>query len=701
MKPTILLFGLIGALLLTGLVSAEAFNMNKYLFEDEKIDDVTYVSVEIDNIEYRLVYIKEDPIFILKEGNLITDKNEVKDLACDCWKKLYYPSEKEVEELKNYIINFNAGRHEGVQYKAPPLSFSDAEGYCDKVTYMDQEIFPGHKGCIGETECIQLANLMCNMIDPTHQMGCDASVLGKGFHQYSKGKNEMDESYKEIMTLFDGISSSNIAERLNKYESLLDEIEDAGETLVKNSLRLPTGNILECKDCVGFCPEIPLNFEVIEEAREKVKELKLKVVPLKDEDEKVKLISENTEDRIWYSEGKTLYPKYNQKYKELITEQGEIFNWAEETLKTVVNGELAGKYNSAKLLKDDLENQLDTYRFKGEFEQQIHQLKTQLESIEELQNQSLTLAYDNAEEARLKTTNRLIRARWYVDDSNEELVSELNEIGVLYNQYLAGYILPLSDTQYESQEIRFNELADRLDSVISKSPNGRGSLTGVIKTTGRETTKTVYSLIGASMVEDNSLTPVIPALLIVIVNFILIGLSIMVFLSIAKANAHIFRKKIVMTSWVILFILFIGILIIGSIAVYNIMTGTTGIGDYESFEYSLKDTEQINIVIDERGAYTGVITSMDKCADLVKAQLENKNIKEYRFSGTQCASPTGIKSIEECEMEFGLIPTYVFEYNTDTSGYSFQNTYGNDATTFGQIDIFDKCEIGYAIYLEE
>lgn len=700
MKPTILLFGLIGALLLTGLVSAE-FNIDKYLFADESIEDITYVEVEIEGNEYTLVYVDDDPIFILENGKLIENRTQIEELACACWEKLYYPSKEEINELKNYIEEFNAGRHGSVQYKAPALTFSDAEGYCDKTTFMNQEVFPGHLGCIGETECMQLANLYCNLIDPTHQMGCDPYLLGNGFYQYSNGKIGMNEAYEETIELFNGISSSNIAKRLDTYEDKLDDLEKAGEKLVNNDLRLPLGNILSCKTCLGFCPEIPLDFDLLEEADEKVKELKLKVVPLKDEAEKVQLIADNTKDRILYSKGKDLYPIYNQKYYNLLKDHGKTFEWAEETLKKVVNGDLANKYNSAKLLKDNIENQLQTYRFEDHFEQQIYQLKTQLESIEELQDDNLTISYNKAEEARLKATNRLIRARWYVDDTNGELVEELNEVGALYNQYLTGYYPPLSDTQYESQEIRFNEIVDRLDNVISKTPSGSGSLTGIIKTTGRETTNTVYSLIGASMTDDGMLASIIPALLIITVDLILVVLAIFVFVSIAKTNQHIFRKKMVRTSWTILLILFIGILVIGSIAVYNIMSGSAGIGNYESFEYSLKGSEQINIVMDERGAYSDVITSMDKCADLVKVQLSYKNIKEYRFSGTQCASPTGIKSIEECEKEFGLNPTYVFQYNSEVSGYSFQNTYGNDATTFGQKDIFNKCEIGYAIYLGE
>ncbi len=701
MKPTILLFGLIGALLLTGLISAEAFNMNEYLFEDENIEDIAYIDVAIDNENYTMVYIKDDPIFILKNGELVIEPEEVENLACDCWETLYYPSEEEIEELKEYIEDFNAGRHGEVQYKAPPLHFSDAEGYCDKATYMTQEVFEGHTGCIGEEECVQLANLFCNMIDPTHQMGCDPYMLGEGFTQYSDGKIGMDKYYGETIELFDGLNSFNIVERLDTYESNLENLEDVGEDLVNNILRLPTGNIYECKDCLGFCPEIPLNFELLEEAQEKVDAIQLKIKPLAGKEDNVQLIVDNTKDRIWYSEGKDLYPSYNEKYYELLKEQGETFTWAEETLKTVVNGELAGKYNSAKLLKDDLENQLDTYRFKGEFEQQIYQLKTQLESIETLQNKSLTLSYDNAEEARLKATNRLIRARWYVDESNEELVAELNEVGALYNQYLSGYVLPLSDTQYESQEIRFNELVDKLDNIIAKSPNGGASLTGVIRNTGRGATNSVYSLVGASMTDDNLLTPLIPALLIITLDIVLVGLALFVFISLAKSNSRVFRKKSVRTSWTIILLVFIGILAIGSIAVYNMITGTMGVGDYESFEYSLRNAEEINIVIDERGAPANTITSMEKCSDLVRIQLSSKNVKTYTFSGTQCASPTGIKSIEECEQEFGLIPTYIFEYNPETSGYSFQNTYGNDAKTFGSTHIFDKCEIGYAIYLGE
>ena len=701
MKPTILLFGLFGALLLTGLASAEVFDINEYLFEDESIEDIEYTNISIDGENYSLLYIGNDPIFILEDGILVENQTQVEQLAGDCWKELYYPSEEEINELKGYIEDYNAGRHGEVQYKAPAIHFSDAEGYCDKATYMTQEVFEGHKGCIGEEECIQLANLFCNMIDPMHMMGCNPYVLGIGFTQYSDGKHAMDKNYKKTIELFDGLDSSNIAERLDLYEENLDDLENAGEDLVFNSLRLPIGNIFDCPDCVGFCPEIPLDFDLLEKAQEKVDELQLKVEPLANEEEKIQLIADNTEDRIWYSEGKDLYPRYNSKYYATLKENGESFTWAEETLGQVVNGNLANKYNSAKLLKDDLENQLQTYRFEDNFEQQVTQLEIQLKALEELTDDNLTIAYDKAEGARLKATNRLIRARWYVDDTNEALVADLNEAGVLYNQYLAGHITPLSDTQYESQEIRFTEVAQDLDNVISRSPNGGGSLAGFVKGTSRGATQGVYSLIGASMTEDNSLAPIVPALLLVSIDFVLVALAVFVFISIAKSNRRAFRKKIVMTSWTILLILFVGILAIGSIAIYNMMTGVSGTGDYESFEYSLKDSEEINILIDERGASIYSITSMDKCANLVEMQLSSKNIREYRFSGTQCASPTGVKTIEECEQEFGLTPTYIFEYNAESSGYSFQNTYGNDAKTFGVSNIFEKCEIGYAVYIEE
>ncbi|MFA5382863.1 MAG: hypothetical protein WC356_06860 [Candidatus Micrarchaeia archaeon] len=701
MKPTILLLGLFGALLLTSMISAEAFNINEYLFDDESIDNVNYVDVEIDNENYTMVYIGDNPIFILKDGELVEDKILVESLACDCWEKLYYPSEEEINELKGYIEDYNAGRHGEVQYKAPPLHFSDAEGYCDKATYMNQEVFEGHMGCIGEEECVQLANLFCNMIDPTHQMGCDPYVLGDGFTQYSEGKYGMNKYYGETIELFNDLDSSNIAERLDIYEEKLADLKNAGEDLVYNDLRLPVGNVYSCETCVGFCPEIPLDFELLEKAQEKVDELQEKVKPLENEAEKIQLIADNTEDRIWYSKGKDLYPLYNSKYSTALNENQGTLEWAEDTLGKVVNGNLANKYNSAKLLKDNLETQLQTYRFEDNFEQQIEQLKIELNALEELKNENLTTAYDKAEDARLKATNKLIRARWYVDETNENLIAELNEAGSLYNQYQAGYITPLSDAQYESQEIRFNEVSQKLDNVISKSPGAGGSLSGTVKKANNEVTKTAYSLIGASMNEDKSLLPIIPAIVLVSINFVLIALSVFIFVKITKSNRAIFRKKIVLTSWIIVLILFIGILIIGSIAVYSMITGNYGAGDYGSFEYSLRDSDTINIVIDERGAETYTILSMDKCADLVRLQLNNKNIKEYRFSGTQCASPNGIRSIEECELEFGLTPTYVFEYNTEKSGYSFQNTYGNDAKTFGTKDIFDKCEIGYAIYLGE
>jgi len=105
---------LVCLLLLVGLVTA--FNVTDYLYPTEGNVTVSYDNFTLDGDNYSIVALAGEHAFLLKEDEPVTNQSEIESVIYSYYLKMYYPSEEDIQELKDLVERFNDSRNDGYDW---------------------------------------------------------------------------------------------------------------------------------------------------------------------------------------------------------------------------------------------------------------------------------------------------------------------------------------------------------------------------------------------------------------------------------------------------------------------------------------------------------------------------------------------------------------------------------------------------------
>ncbi|HSB46484.1 MAG TPA: hypothetical protein VLD37_00605, partial [Candidatus Bilamarchaeum sp.] len=92
-----------------------AIQITDYLYPTEKNASVNinYTNFTVNGSSYSLVKINNLETFLLKNGNIVSNRTEIDSVIYSYYTKLYYPSKSDIDDLLAVIKKFNDSRNDG------------------------------------------------------------------------------------------------------------------------------------------------------------------------------------------------------------------------------------------------------------------------------------------------------------------------------------------------------------------------------------------------------------------------------------------------------------------------------------------------------------------------------------------------------------------------------------------------------------
>ncbi len=197
MRPA--LFSLFALLMLTA--GAFAFSVEDYLAGNETNASIAKDSFSINSTAYYIANISNKPTFLVKAGEVVQDKAEIQDAVRQYYVSKYYPSQGELNTLRNYFLAYNVSRNDGARYKGYE------ENACRGVLLLN--IYP----CKNETSCNKTAVTFCGSPTGKYGLGCnDPSAVYDKIVEFANASDTTEELMKDIFAKLGALTSDNVAD---------------------------------------------------------------------------------------------------------------------------------------------------------------------------------------------------------------------------------------------------------------------------------------------------------------------------------------------------------------------------------------------------------------------------------------------------------------------------------------------------------
>ena len=680
------------------MVSGSTLDFSDYLIDNESIDDFVLINYTYSDTAYSIVFDSEDlPVLIFElddtvgtGGMLITDNSTIEEILTDYYQSIFYPSDEEFIQLEEYLNDFNASRNADTYYPTYQKTYEEPEAMCDRLLYLE------HSDCAPDNEfgCKQLGSMICAL----YGEGCDPYALGDAAFEYVTLKANFDAALEDAYNTMEDIEEGDISENLEQLKEDIETVREEAENYADCVVRLPVNGSSECGDCLGICPAITFNYEVLDDMDELIDQLIEKVGPYSSMEDNIENAKEETFIRERYLITRELQPIYLQRFNSINNRYPDTLEEANRTLSKIVNTDLGYYYANAASLKNSLNEDITNYDVDNSTAQYLNQYESYLQSIEQILNQdNLTLSYDRFNNERSRVISSLIKAKWSIDRTNSRDVERINELGSLYNQYEGEYDPPMTDEQYDALYEQYHNLSLNLD-LLLESTGGKGGIEGMIHRFSDGVNGFAASAMGWDEETSRMYQVILPVAVLLVIDVVLIVLAVFTFIHYTKTKRRFFIKRSVLMSWTVLLILFVIVVSVGSIGVYNVMKRTAEYTPFSIFESEVMEREEINLLVDYRGASASDTVSMSACYDLLKESFGsmNKTVNEYTITGDSCSAPDGnTYSPDDCYSMASKGAMINLYFSSTKEGYRFSIMPDLIGEFYGDKTTFDNCEIGY------
>ncbi|MBN2478463.1 hypothetical protein JXB01_04200 [Candidatus Micrarchaeota archaeon] len=680
----------IKVLLLLVLLSAlcYSFNVDKYLYPDENLTDVTETKFTVNDADYTLIEINSEKTFLLKGGELVLDVDEIESAMHDQYKLQYYPSDKDIEEVRNLLFDFNESRHdEGMTFRG-----TKEENACWYCLFLN--IFP----CYDEETCKKAAAVFC-MTYAEGQACSSYEQFYEPIKDFSYAHNDLEEIMSTSFYKLDNMDEENTYETLIYIQESIPTIKTS-VTLIEGSIfRIPE-SITECPTCYGVCPRMDLDKEQSIPALEtKLSTLLTKMGPFAEYVSISGSIMNNTETRLDYLQKTTERDLYLIKFGPLEKRGMTAMYEANQSLSNIYNSSLASTLNSFTNLHNDINQSLTDLNFTdmdyklAQYNLILTKLENQTSSTNELYGEIETIQ-DQAELIVFMLDARDLEGD--LADEYEELKQKKVELD--YNLSSTNKAASVSDIKDSYQELlsSFTALKEKQDEnlVLDKLRSfGRK-----VNSNLDELIESAYPLTESEKQEYANQFP----LYISIINLLAISsLGIILYL-ISISNLRLRTKQMVLLRTLALF-LFLCVGIVFSVGFYFYLDKTTNSADFQEFAIALSDDNSTAIILDESGPASSY-DYMKGCAAELKSVLEeyNKTVDIVEVNSLCSVNGVAYQGMSKTECINSVdSPSFMFKYSSDDKNPDVSAIFLTQMTLYGDEVYYSKCNIASVMKVAE
>ncbi|MEM4195149.1 MAG: hypothetical protein QXY05_02480 [Candidatus Anstonellales archaeon] len=669
------------------IASSIAINVQDYLYPNENAaSDVRYEAFSISGVKYEIVYIKNKETFLLKEGNIVNDSEEIKTALKAYYVSRYYLTPSQAANLTELFKELNASRNNG----EGRFQRAGEEQTCRERVGEKYQLPSDYEKLYGD-EYMYWATLI--VVNWGGEIGInDPDIIYQPIKDFWAATRSVDERMNGIFTYLNNLSADNVYEGLLYMNSSMPIIESNYQVMKNSILRFPL-NIKECPKCLGICPPIIYNETCMAQLNLLLPQLIAQTKPIGTYLQISEDILKRTEERVAYKTSEDLTGYYSEIYGPMKPTAEDVLNRSEESLSFVMNTSFAKKVDELKTLKTDIESSIANKKFDG-MEEKIDRFADLMKEINETIEPNKKWYFD-AEHEKDKVTGMIFLLE--TKDLSSEEVAQLSQYKVEKNNLDGGFVKGLSPDMYAEYSQRYVALQEKLkplmeakeEHVIIKNAKAFS------KNAGETTSDLILSIRDMPTSEREDVLNVLPAALsafsyLSLTSLLVIASSI-VYLRIRGRFTTANQKTY---YWIGVGVIAI-ILILLNVGFYILLDRSLLHANFEDFSDVIAENSEVAVVVDYAGAPQTAAEPMSTCAEKIIHNLiaQNKTVAFYVY--TDKCIINGVetnKNRKQCNDEIS-VPRIVLKYSNVEQNPSFSTTMDVKGVISGDESYFNLCPI--------
>jgi hypothetical protein len=674
-----------------------SFTASDYFYSGEEVT-VTGEEFVLDGDDYEILFFNGEETFLLKNGAPVNDSEEISRVLHDYYREKYYPSDEDLQEVKDLIAAFNESRNDGYDWR-------DKEEYvCREILFTDKRIMMDGEPvwCHDDESCYKNALLVYSAY--SRGMGWGSyDVILQPLKDFSYASYGLDFILGNMTTKLETMEDDEVVETFDYIDESIPTMRDYIEDIESTMFRTPRLNDSADREacnlvCYGMCPSFDLDENILDELDSKVEELSEGIGPFAEYETTASRVYDNTGLRLSHYLNVTTASQYDTLFAPLDERGTELEEYADEASSLVSNTSFMIKLERLKELRTTIRGNIDG----NNFETLDEDMETYAELLDEVQDGADHLYSIYNETADAKNNAEMLLFEIGTKDLGpleEEKFNELrNMTSELDDEFQAG----LTASQLDELEANYSEISK--DAV---------RLLGSIESTG--TSQAIVYFRGfarrlnggiAQFAETTNITNVqdIPENQFMtlggfsfLVFLSLASLALLFFLYILRAYTHSRIKLIVVTGFVV------SMLLVGAFAIslFFFMQKTSTDATMDEFLVDFKDRETAAIVVDASLLTTTEYEAVAGCADKLAESIRstNKSVHIYTLkSDGRCTKSyeSHDESLDEeaCLSDIGESDSVIYLKPSNTiEEPQLYTTYLSKAEIYATADYYHYCPL--------
>ncbi len=687
------------ALLLSGLVFP--FTASDYFFGSESDVTVTSDDFTIDGSDYSIIYFDGEATFLLKDGKVVENTDEIASAIYDYYIMNFYPSDDDINELINLTLEYNISRNDGYDWK------NKEEYTCREIMFTDKRIDMYIDG--------EMQKLWCH-----DEESCDlnAKLLFQAYHDYTGWSSY--EHAREPLEQFAYASYGNdailgnISEKLNNMneETVVETIEyiqesipileGYAEDIESTTFRTPRMDDEDDRDdcylrCYGLCPSFDLDQNILDDLDEKADEVYDMLGPLANYETTSASIRDNTEMRLAHYENMTTAAGYDAIFAPVEKEGLVVEDFAYNVTALVSNTSFSMKVDRLSELRTQIRSDINSNNFDNldsdisEYEDLVETVDEGAYSLYAIYNKSLT-AKVSAEKILFEVGTRDLDP--VGTDTYEELKLRMSELDDEFN-------LARSASDYEGVEANYSGITNDALALLGSAESGGASTAMVFfRSFARNVNEGIADFAESTEITeveeipDNQVITFGSFTLLVFISFT--AIILLLFFYFIKVYGGSEAKYVVITGF------FLGLILVGffSAFLYVFMYKTSTDATMDEFLVDFDDRENVALVVETTLANAAEESAMKTCAAHMANSMEenNKTVTIYYLSSGGCKKVSGSSETnlgeEDCAIEIGNADSAVYLNPSETIDQPvLQTTFMSKAEIYATSDYYNSCPL--------
>jgi hypothetical protein len=674
---------------------AFSFNINNFLYPNENASMVSYENFTINNVSYSLIKINGKEAILLKNGREMTNETEIRDVIYTYYKSEYYPTQAELDNIKNKVEIYNKSRYDGPQQE---------EAACMAALHIDGKTIIDNKPvtCVDDKTCEFAAEFT--------------------YKQWYSGAFENSQKYlaamKPLALAMHG-TTAILKTALEKIDSATEDTLYDALVYLKTSIPLlkkykdDIEKSVLTKPPTDICPPLDLNETALDKLENDVTAVVNKMAPFANYKNASSYIASTTKERIefYVSEVKAEY--YRSVFEPLKNSAEETIEKVTNLSKFIVNKSLKTKVEILNQLYYDINKSISERNFTKidddleEFKTLINATDAGIKSTAEFYNQSLN------KRSEVIATLIVLGSKEIGGDNAIKFEELLNKSKQLDEKFKKGGITVEEHLDLMSA---YTNISNELNEI--KKSGEENAMAVVINNFKLASYKAADELLDtvkkAQIVKDDSIASNI--------IYIIGGFSFLTFISLSSLFMLVaiiaLRRKAITPPRVKLYAIgsfaLLVLSFIFSALLYYFMDKATKTNDIEVWLNSFRGSDRnISIVLNVENLSTDDVSAMRQCAALLSSSIEqanmnmiNKSVTMYQLSDTCKILQTQLASNEtsnktqevklnktECVKAMADTDIINFKYSPTDNAIRFPALIDKNITVIGDADWYNVCAI--------